>query len=92
MSIKNKKIKKVNLSPRIRPSLRDCRERKTKLKQTNGDVVIVFYDQEEGYGLVRFLVASCSKTDNKWVLGSGCSYHLCTNKHLFSTSQSYNKR
>lgn len=53
-------------------------------------LLLFFYDQEEGYDLVRVIVASCSQTDNKWVLDSGCTYHICTNKHLFS--QSYNER
>jgi hypothetical protein len=43
----------------------------SKNSSDNGDVLIAF--------------AGCATDDAQWILDSACSYHVCTNKFLFST-------
>jgi hypothetical protein len=45
----------------------------SKNSSDNGDVLIAF--------------AGCAVDDAQWILDSACSYHVCTNKSLFSTNE-----
>ena len=71
---------------------RDCPERKNKPKDANninGNVVVASEESDEGYDSAGVLVASNIQTEGKWVLDSGCTYHMCPHKHLFSSYQSW---
>ena len=69
---------------------RDCLERKNKQykeqKSQNSDAAIV---EEEGYESTGVLIASDVDQEGKWVLDSGCSFHMCPFKHHFSEYQEY---
>lgn len=70
----------------------DCLEIKNqrkKGKDMNGDAAVVFDEQEDDYDSVGILVASSNQIEGKWVLDSGCAYHMCPNKHLFTMNQPY---
>ncbi|KAH9696398.1 hypothetical protein KPL71_023151 [Citrus sinensis] len=71
---------------------RDCPERKIKPKDANnmnGNAVVASEDSDEGYDSAGILVASNMQTEGKWVLDSGCTYHMCPHKHLFSSYQPF---
>ncbi|KAH9652997.1 hypothetical protein KPL70_027263 [Citrus sinensis] len=69
---------------------RDCPERKNKQykeqRSQNGDASVV---EEEGYESAGVLIASDEDHEGKWVLDSGCSFHMCPFKHHFSEYQEY---
>ena len=69
---------------------RDCLERKNKQhkeqRSENGDAAVV---EEEGYESAGVLIASDVDQEGKWVLDSGCSFHMCPFKHQFSEYQEY---
>ena len=71
---------------------RDCPERKIKPKDANnrnGNAAVASEDSDEGYDSAGVLVASNMETEGKWVLDSGCTYHMCPHKHLFSSYQPF---
>ena len=71
---------------------RDCPERKIKPKDANnrnGNNAVASEDSDEGYDSAGVLVASNMQTEGKWVLDSGCTYHMCPHKHLFSSYQPF---
>ncbi|KAH9716240.1 hypothetical protein KPL71_021389 [Citrus sinensis] len=45
--------------------------------------------EEEGYESAGVLIASDVDQEGKWVLDSGCSFHMCPFKHHFSEYQEY---
>ncbi|KAH9726310.1 hypothetical protein KPL70_008223 [Citrus sinensis] len=69
---------------------RDCPERKNKQykeqRSENGDAAVV---EEEAYKSAGVLIASDVDQEGKWVLDSGCSFHMCPFKHHFSEYQEY---
>ncbi|KAH9782310.1 hypothetical protein KPL71_008845 [Citrus sinensis] len=69
---------------------RDCPEKKNKQykeqRSENGDAAVV---EEEGYESAGVLIASDVDQKGKWVLDSGCSFHMCPFKHHFSEYQEY---
>ncbi|KAH9728536.1 hypothetical protein KPL70_009073 [Citrus sinensis] len=71
---------------------KDCPERKIKPKDANnrnGNAAVASEDSDEGYDSAGVLVASNMETEGKWVLNSGCTYHMCPHKHLFSSYQPF---
>ncbi|KAH9752684.1 hypothetical protein KPL71_014795 [Citrus sinensis] len=71
---------------------RDCPERKIKPKDANnrsGNAAVASEDSDEGYDSAGVLVASNMQTEGKWVLDSGCTYHMCPHKNLFSSYQPF---
>ncbi|KAH9648891.1 hypothetical protein KPL70_025781 [Citrus sinensis] len=69
---------------------KDCPERKNKQykeqRSENGDAAVV---EKEGYESAGVLIASDVDHEGKWVLDSGCSFHMCPFKHHFSEYQEY---
>ena len=71
---------------------RDCPDRKNKSKKGHGkkaDVAIP--SEDEGYDLVGVLLAFETQKNNKWILDSGCSYHMCPDQSLFTTYNRFNR-
>ena len=68
---------------------RDCPERKAKYqgKRPEADAAIVY---EEDYEVAETLVASNGQNTGEWILDSGCTFHMCPNKALFTSYQSIN--
>ena len=67
----------------IKDQYKKKREDKEKA-QGDGDLAIVSSGNEEG----EVLTVSLSDNNGKWVLDSGCTYHMCPNQEWF---QFYNK-
>lgn len=67
---------------------KDCPERKTKNKNhqgKSGDAAVASECQEsDGYNSAGVLIAINDQTKGNWVLDSGCSFHMCPYKHLFT--------
>ncbi|KAH9647652.1 hypothetical protein KPL70_025267 [Citrus sinensis] len=60
---------------------RDCQELKNKNKERNGDAATV---EEEGYESAGVCVATKDLQRGKWILDSGCTFHMCPFKTYFS--------
>ncbi|KAH9698599.1 hypothetical protein KPL71_024065 [Citrus sinensis] len=60
---------------------RDCQELKNKNKERNGDATTV---EEEGYESAGVCVATEDLQRGKWILDSGCTFHMCPFKTYFS--------
>ncbi|KAH9682681.1 hypothetical protein KPL71_027445 [Citrus sinensis] len=70
---------------------RDCPDRKNKGNEghgKNGDAAIA--SEDEGYDSAGVLLASETQTNSKWILDSGCSYHMCPDQNLFTTYNAFN--
>ncbi|KAH9718762.1 hypothetical protein KPL71_022343 [Citrus sinensis] len=70
---------------------RDCPDRKNKGKEghgKNGDAVVA--SEDEGYDSAGVLLASETQTNSKWILDSGCSYHMCPDQNFFTTYNAFN--
>ncbi|KAH9668177.1 hypothetical protein KPL70_021322 [Citrus sinensis] len=67
---------------------KDCPEFKNKknnAKEKNEDAAVVSeFEESDGYDLARVLIATDAQTKGNWVLDSGCSFHMCPNKTLFT--------
>ena len=71
---------------------RDCPDRKNKGKERhgkNGDAAVA--SEDEGYDSTGVLLASETQTNSKWILDSGCSYHMCPDQNLFTTYNVFNR-
>ncbi|KAH9745502.1 hypothetical protein KPL70_004095 [Citrus sinensis] len=60
---------------------KDCQELKNKNKERNGDAATV---EEEGYESAGVCVATKDLQRGKWILDSGCTFHMCPFKTYFS--------
>ncbi|KAH9702699.1 hypothetical protein KPL70_010850 [Citrus sinensis] len=70
---------------------RDCPDRKNKGNEghgKNGDAAVA--SEDEGYDSAGVLLASETQTNSKWILDSGCSYHMCPDQNLFTTYNAFN--
>ncbi|KAH9670384.1 hypothetical protein KPL70_016970 [Citrus sinensis] len=67
---------------------KDCPEFKNKknnAKEKSGDAAVASeFEESDGYDLARVLIATDAQTKGNWVLDSGCSFHMCPNKILFT--------
>ncbi|KAH9769644.1 hypothetical protein KPL71_012096 [Citrus sinensis] len=67
---------------------KDCPEMKNKknnAKEKSGDAAIASeFEESDGYDLAGVLIATDAQTKGNWVLDSGCSFHMCPNKNLFT--------
>lgn len=67
--------------------IKDCFEKK-KLekikKESTGKAAIASEDEGDSEGVDVLIVVEKQPTDD-WILDSGCSCHICPNKHLFKT-------
>ena len=63
---------------------RDCPEKKNKKKSQHGDVATV---EEEEYESAGVCVAIENIQRGKWILNSGCTFHMCPYKNYFSDYQ-----
>ena len=74
----------------------DCFKLKNKLKQKEKFVEKTIESAEasvasdENFGNIFFATDDRTKSKNEWILDSGCSYHMCPNRDLFSTYESCN--
>jgi hypothetical protein len=50
--------------------------------------VSVVIDESERY--IFFVTVNKLRIENEWILDSGCFYHMCPNRDLFSTYETYN--
>ena len=66
----------------------DCQELKNKNKETNGDAATM---EEEGYESVGVCVATKDLQRGKWILDSGCTFHMCLFKIYFSDYHDLNR-
>ncbi|KAH9657439.1 hypothetical protein KPL70_023077 [Citrus sinensis] len=73
---------------------KDCPERKNKEKdgpKRNGDVAVASDEKDDdGYDSAGVLLATGTQTNGKWVLDSGCTYHMCPDKNLFTSYRLFN--
>ncbi|KAH9697143.1 hypothetical protein KPL71_023491 [Citrus sinensis] len=53
-------------------------------KESTGKAAIASEDEGDLEGVDVFIVVEKQPTD-EWILDSGCSFHICPNKHLFKT-------
>ncbi|KAH9647613.1 hypothetical protein KPL70_025255 [Citrus sinensis] len=60
---------------------KDCPEKKFQKKGKDGDAAVV---EEEGYESAGVCVATESKDRGKWVLDSGCTFHMCPYKNYLT--------
>ncbi|KAH9716107.1 Integrase catalytic domain-containing protein [Citrus sinensis] len=70
---------------------RDYPDRKNKGKEghgKNGDAAVA--SEDEGYDSAGVLLASKTQTNSKWILDSGCSYHMYPDQNLFTTYNAFN--
>lgn len=61
---------------------KDCLEKKNKSKDQknqSGDDVVA---EKEEYKSTYVLIMSDVKQEDKWVLDSGCSFHMCPLKNI----------
>ncbi|KAH9782190.1 Integrase catalytic domain-containing protein [Citrus sinensis] len=65
---------------------KDCPEKKQKRKDQNGDAAIV---ADEGYESARVCVATNEVQKGKWILDSGCTFHMSPEKSYFSDYHEY---
>ncbi|KAH9687674.1 hypothetical protein KPL70_014852 [Citrus sinensis] len=66
---------------------RDCPEKKFKTKDSrnqSGDAVVV---EEEGYESAGVCVATKDSQKGKWVMDSGCTFHMCPFRNYFNEYQ-----
>ncbi|KAH9696615.1 hypothetical protein KPL71_023232 [Citrus sinensis] len=67
---------------------KDCPELKNKKNNTNeksGDAAVASeFEESDGYDSTGVLIATDAQTKGNWVLDSGCSFHMCPNKNLFT--------
>ena len=67
---------------------KDCPEFKNKknnAKEKNGDAAIASeFEESDGYDSAGVLIATNAQTKGNWFLDSGCSFHMCLNKNLFT--------
>ena len=74
----------------------DCFKLKNKLKQKGKLVEKTTESAEasvatdENVGNIFFATDNRTRSKNEWILDSGCSYHMCPNRDLFSTYESCN--
>ena len=72
---------------------KDCPERKNKskeIKEKTGDVAVASEGQESNrYDSVGVLIVSDGVSRGNWVLGFGCSFHMCPNKNFFKNYEAY---
>jgi hypothetical protein len=61
------------------------RRRETRIRGKTGGTVSVASENSSDNGDVLIAFARCAADDAQWILDSACSYHVCTNKFLFST-------
>ncbi|KAH9649116.1 hypothetical protein KPL70_025868 [Citrus sinensis] len=66
---------------------KDCPEKKFKKKGQDGDATVA---EEEGYESVGVCIATDSKYRGKWVLDSGCTFHMSPYKSYFTDYYEYN--
>lgn len=73
---------------------RDCLERKNKRKDRpgkNGDAAVTSNENDnESYDLAEVLLATETQTNGKRVLDSGCTYHMCPYRNLFTNYKHFN--
>ena len=73
---------------------KDCLERKNKsrdVQEKTGDAVVASESIEsDGYDSAGVLIVTNDQNRGKWVLDSGCSFHMCPNKNLFIIYEVYN--
>ncbi|KAH9649101.1 hypothetical protein KPL70_025857 [Citrus sinensis] len=60
---------------------KDCPEKKFQKKGKDGDAAVV---EEEGYESAGVCVATESTDRGKWVLDSGCTFHMCPYKNYLT--------
>ncbi|KAH9670611.1 hypothetical protein KPL70_017043 [Citrus sinensis] len=67
---------------------KDCPEfknKKNKAKEKSGDAAVASeFEESDGYDSAGVLIATNAQTKGNWVLDSGCSFHMCPNKTLFT--------
>ncbi|KAH9679155.1 hypothetical protein KPL71_026007 [Citrus sinensis] len=67
---------------------KDCPEFKNKknnAKEKSGDAAVASeFEESDGYDSAGVLIATDAQTKGNWVLDSGCSFHMCPNKNLFT--------
>ncbi|CAL9112609.1 unnamed protein product, partial [Musa textilis] len=74
----------------------DCFKLKNKLKQKEKIVEKTIESAEasvaadENFGNIFFATDDRTRSKNEWILDSGCSYHMCPSRDLFSTYESCN--
>ena len=74
----------------------DCFKLKNKLKQKEKFVEKTIESAEvsvaidENVGNIFSAIDDRTRSKNEWILDSGCSYHMCPNRDLFSTYESCN--
>ncbi|KAK3039652.1 hypothetical protein RJ639_027243 [Escallonia herrerae] len=66
---------------------KDCPERKRKKKDNSktADTGVV----EDNSNGARVLSITISSSDGRWILNTGCSYHMCLNRDWFATYRSF---
>ncbi|KAH9678917.1 hypothetical protein KPL71_025907 [Citrus sinensis] len=73
---------------------KDCPERKNKEKdgpKKNGDAAVASEEKDdEGYDSAGVLLVTGTQTNGKWVLDSGCTYHMCPDRNFFSSYRLFN--
>lgn len=70
---------------------RDCPGRNNKSKNRHGknrDAIIT--SEDECYDSAGVLLAARIQTNSKWVIDSGCTYHMCLDKHLCVNYKPFN--
>lgn len=72
---------------------RDCSDRKNKSKNKHGknkDATVA--SEDEGYDSAGVLLVAGTRiqTNSKWVVDSGCTYHMCPDKYLFVNYKPFN--
>ena len=74
--------------------MKDYPERKNKDRdgpKKNGDAAVASDEKDdEGYDSAGVLLVTGTQTNGKWVLDSGCTYHMCPDKNLFSSYRVFN--
>ncbi|XP_071906234.1 uncharacterized protein [Coffea arabica] len=74
----------------------DCFKLKNKLKQKgkpgekNFETTKAGVAADENEGSIFFVNDDKTRSKNEWILDLGCSYHMCPNRNLFFTYESYN--
>ncbi|KAH9722896.1 Integrase catalytic domain-containing protein [Citrus sinensis] len=66
---------------------KDCPEKKFKKKGQDGGAAVA---EEEGYESAGVCIATDSKDKGKWVLDSGCTFHMSPYKSYFTDYYDYN--
>jgi hypothetical protein len=61
------------------------KEKRNKDKGKTGDTISVASENSSDNGDVLIAFVVCAADDAQCILDSACSYHVCTNKSLFST-------